>query len=271
MYRISDFLYLLIYHLIGYRKSVVVNNISNSFPDKSPQEIKRIASLFYQHLCDLIVETIKMFSISKEELIRRCKVRNPELLQQYFDQGKSIIIPGGHYANWEMTATATDIQIAHQAIGAYSPLKDRFMNDQIRKSRSRFGLKLVPIQELKNFFSEYDGMPMAMIFGSDQSPRNVDKAYWTNFLNQDTGVMFGTEKYAHEYDYPVIYGKIDKLKRGYYEFEFILITDQPKSTRYGEISEAHTRILEKAIIDQPEYWLWSHRRWKRKRKATEVK
>ena len=112
---------------------------------------------------------------------------------------------------------------------------------------------------------------MAMIFGSDQSPRNVDKAYWTNFLNQDTGVMFGTEKYAHEYDYPVIYGKIDKLKRGYYEFEFILITDQPKSTRYGEISEAHTRILEKAIIDQPEYWLWSHRRWKRKRKASEVK
>ncbi len=268
LYRISDLLYLVIYYLLGYRKEVVFQNLKNSFPEKTEKEILQIAKKFYKHLCDLVLESIKTFGISEKELIKRCKVRNPELLKHYFDQGKSIIVPAGHYNNWELAATASHIQIAHQSVGAFQPMKSDFFNKIIYKSRGKFGLKLVPLKKLKSFFESYDHEPMAMLFGADQCPRNVNRAYWTTFLNQDTGVMFGSEKYAKQYDMPVIFGRIFKMKRGYYEFEFSVITDEPRSTAVGEISEAHTRILEQIIIEKPEYWLWSHKRWKRKRPAS---
>ena len=168
LYRISDVIFLLIYYLFKYRKVVVLKNITNSFPNKSKDEINSIAKSFYRHFCDLIVEAIKMFGISERELIRRCKIRNPELLQHYFDLGKSVIIPAGHYGNWEMAATASNLQIAHQTVGVYSPLKNPFVNHKIAESRARFGLELVPINELKTFFKEYHGSPMAVLFGSDQ-------------------------------------------------------------------------------------------------------
>ena len=270
LYRISDILFLIVYYLIGYRKKVVFENLENSFPDKDEKEIRRIARKFYQHLCDLIVEACKMFTISEAEMIKRCKVRNPEVLQTYYDQGKSIIVPAGHYNNWEMAATASNIQMPHQTAGAYTPIKDPFILQKVTQSRSAFGLIMVPLLKLNKFFETYQGPPMAMLFGCDQSPRNVKTAYWTHFLNQETGVMIGTEKFAKKYDYPVFYGRIEKVKRGFYEFEFILVEDQPLSSEPGAITEKHTRLLEQDILEKPEYWLWSHRRWKRKRNPVEV-
>lgn len=267
LYKISDVLFLMIYYLFGYRKEVIFTNLQNSFPEKTPAELKTIAKKFYQHFCDLVVESIKTFSISEKELLRRCKIRNPQTLQKYFDQGKSVIIPAGHYNNWELAATASHLQIPHQSVGAYQPMKSDFFNQVIEKSRRKFGLELIPIKQLSKYFKEYSGVPMAMLFGSDQCPRKVHLAHWMEFLNQETGVMFGTEKYAKQYDYPVLFGKVEKIKRGFYEFEFILITDQPKESAHGEITEAHTRMLEQCIIERPEYWLWSHKRWKRKRKT----
>lgn len=265
LYRISDFFYLIVYYIFGYRKKVVFDNLKNSFPNKTEHEITIIAKGFYSHFCDLIIESIKMFGISKEELIQRCKVRNPELMESYFQQGKSLIIPAGHYNNWEMAATASNLQIPHQPIAIYAPLKSVFFNNLIKKSRAKFGVELSPKKEVKAGFEKDKNRLTAILFGADQSPSSVHSAYWTTFLNQETGVMMGSEKYAIEYDYPVVFGKVIKVKRGYYEFEFITLEDNPRDTSFGEISEKHTRLLEKIILKNPEYWLWSHKRWKRKK------
>ncbi len=264
LYSLSDLLYLVIYYFIKYRKKVVFTNLQNAFPTKSPTEIAKIAKSFYAHFCDLIMEAIKLFSISRKELLQHCKIKNPELMEAYFQQGKSLIIPAGHYNNWEMAATASNLQISHQSIGIYSPLKNKFINEQLRKSRAKFGLELLSKKEVKAGFEKNKKRLTAILFGADQSPFS-DHAYWTTFLNQETGVMLGSEKYAKQYDYPVVFGKINKLKRGYYELEFIPLENQPKDTAYGEITEKHTRFLEKIIQEKPEYWLWSHRRWKRRR------
>ncbi|MEM6318383.1 MAG: lipid A biosynthesis acyltransferase [Bacteroidota bacterium] len=265
LYRVSDALYILVYYVGRYRRTVVFTNLKNAFPQKSQADIAVIAKRFYRHFCDLMVEALKMFTISEKELRRRCQILNPELMETYARRGKNLIIPAGHYNNWEMAATASNQQIPHQSIGIYAPLKNELMNEEIRKSRERFGLALWPRKEVKKQFANTTNELIAVLFGADQSPNSSRTAYWTTFLNQETGVMIGSEKYAKQYDYPVVFGKVVKVKRGYYTFEFIPIEDHPRMTSYGEITEKYTRLLESIIIENPQYWLWSHRRWKRKK------
>jgi KDO2-lipid IV(A) lauroyltransferase len=245
----------------------VCQNISRSFPAKSEQEIKRIAKKFYQHFCDLIIESLKLFSISKKELETRMKYKNLELFDRFKEEGKDIIAVGGHYNNWEMIAVGVNLAIPHTAVGIYMPLSNPFFEKKLFESRSRYGMKLIPKKEVKPFFSNLGHELSVIIFGADQSPSSASQAYWTNFLNQETAVAFGTEKYAKEYGLPVIFCSIKKQKRGYYESTFELITDRPRETKYGEITEAHTRLNEKQIRENPEFYLWTHRRWKKKRPA----
>ena len=265
LHRLSDGLYVLLYHGLGYRRSVVRSNLARSFPQKSSAARQQLERQFYRHLCDVMVETVKAFSISEEALLRRSKLRNPELLRPYFEQGRSLMVAAGHYNNWEIAAVATPLQIPHEMFGAYMPLKSSFFDRLIRETRGRFGLGLIPIQQLKGWFSDCDGPPRAMLFATDQCPRHVHKAYWTTSLQQETAVMMGTEKYAQQHDLPVVFGRVYKVRRGYYEFEFEVITDQPRATEPGAITEAHTRLLEQEILAAPQYWLWTHKRWKRQR------
>lgn len=271
LYRISDCFYLLVYYVVKYRRKVVFTNLKNAFPNKSTQELTTIAKRFYQHFCDLLVESLKMFSISKEEIIKRCRVINPELIAKYAKQGKSLIIPTGHYNNWEMAAATINLQIPHQPIVIYSPLQNKFFNQLIKSTRTQFGLELLSKKEIKTGLTTTPNRLRAIIFAADQSPVLARAAYWTSFLNQETGVMIGTAKYAKQYDYPVVFGKITKVKRGYYEIEFIPLVDDPKRYTFGEITEKHTRQLEAIIIENPRYWLWSHRRWKRKKPVRNTK
>jgi KDO2-lipid IV(A) lauroyltransferase len=266
LFRISDLLYYLVYYLVGFRKKVVFQNLTNSFPDKSSSEIKRLAKRFYSHFCDLIVESVKLFSISEEEIVRRSKFKNPELLNRYFDQGQSIIIVAGHYNNWENFAKNCDLQMKHRAVGIYTPLTSPFMEKKFSASRSLFGTVLLPKRQVKEYFAQKKDLLKAVIFGADQSPSGSTKrVHWTTFLNQDTAVMFGTEKYAKKYNYPVIFAGVTKLKRGIYEIWFELLEENPANSPHGEITEKHTRRLEQQILTQPEYYLWTHKRWKRKR------
>lgn len=265
LYYVSDLMYVLLFHVFKYRRKVVVTNLRNSFPEKTEAERRRIEARFYHHLCDLIIEAIRNFSISKAEIIRRCPVTNPEVFEHYAAQGKSIILVSGHYNNWELAAMACGPQVVHHTIGIYSPLSNAFMDKKAKASRSRFGLEMVSKRIVKETFEKYKGQLTATMFGADQSPSSAAKAYWTTFLNQDTAVTFGTEKYAAEYDYPVVYGYIQKLRRGYYQMSFIPLEDHPADAPFGAITELHTRILEQHILAQPEYWLWTHKRWKRKR------
>lgn len=215
-----------------------------------------------------MVESIKIFSISGEDAKSRFVVMNPEVLKPYFDQGRSVIIAGGHYNNWEMLAVGLDSYIDHQSVAIYHRLGNKFMNDKALKSRSKYGLKMVSRQEVKDFFAQNTELT-ATLFGADQSPSIAKKVYWMEFLNQETAVMFGVEKFALEKNSPVFFGGIEKVKRGHYEFTLELLIDDPSKCAHGQITEAHAKRLEKQIIADPQYWLWTHKRWKRKRKAGE--
>ena len=264
LYLISDVVFVLMYRVIGYRKEVVFTNLKNSFPNKSEKELKQIMSGFYKHLCDIILESIKGFTISEKQLRKRLVVKNPEFSNYFANKGQSIIFVGGHYNNWEICAQAFAMYSNHECIGIYKPLSNAFINDKIHTSRSKYGMHLISMKQTKKSFEE-GGKAKAIVFGSDQNPANPKRAHWVQFLNQDTGVLFGVERYAKEYDWPVVFVSISKVKRGHYEVEYSLITDKPTEQPHGKITEDFTKRLEQDIINQPQYWLWSHKRWKHKR------
>lgn len=267
LYGLSSFVYLILYKVVGYRKKVVLGNIQRSFPEKTAKEHQEICDKFYSHFCDLILESIKTFTISEKQVLKRVVCKNPELINKYFDQKRSVIIAGGHLSNWELFAVAIDTLIKHKTIGIYKPLTNKYFDAKMRNTRSRFGLYMISTKIVKQVYEEEKNNLTATIFAIDQSPSNANNCHWMTFLNQDTGVLFGTEKFAKEYDQPVLYGRINKEKRGYYSFEFFETVDHPKETQTGELTEMVTRFLEKDIIATPQYWLWSHKRWKHKRPA----
>ncbi len=269
LYLLSSFLYVVLYKLVGYRKKVVIRNLTASFPDKSDAEINQIVSRFYKHLSDLIVESVKFFSISKRQALQRLHVINPELIDDYADKGQSVIIVGGHYCNWEIIAIALDLNIKHQSVALFTKQNDVFFNKVMLESRTKFGIKMVTTKDSARYFEQESRDNTAIIFGADQSPTYNKNVVWTHFLNQETALAFGTERYAKKYDYPVLYGAIQRTKRGHYSFELSLITDKPNETAHGFISIEHTRRLEKQILDEPSNWLWTHKRWKRTRKEGE--
>lgn len=265
LYVLSDMLYVVLYRLVGFRKKVVLTNMRNSFPNRSEKDIQQLASRFYRHLADVIIESLRMFSISEAEARSRMRVKNPEVLNQFFNEGKSIFITAGHYNNWEYAAMAMNLQMNHQAAGVYTPLANPFFNKKIQESRGKFGIELIPKKEFSAYMAASHKKPVAIFMGTDQSPTLSRSVYWTTFLNQDTGVMRGTEHYSKRYNMPIVFGRITKIARGYYEMSFSLVEDNPKQSPDGAITEKHTRLLEEEILEAPEFWLWTHKRWKRKR------
>ncbi|PWJ44336.1 lysophospholipid acyltransferase family protein [Sediminitomix flava] len=266
LHKLSDFLAFLMYRVVPYRQKVIRENLRNSFPEKTDEEIEVLVKRYIAHLCDLIVESISLFSMSQKELQKRVRVINPEEMNQFYDQGKNVILTFGHYNNWEMSAAAFNAQLKHQIVGLYTPLKNKFFEKKFKESRGKSGSKAIPKMEVKAFMRTYikKKRPFALTFGTDQSPTYSKKVYWTKFLSQDTAVMFGTEKYARELNAPVIFGEIRKVKRGYYDIFFEVLVEDPSMEPHCAITEKHTRRLEKQIIEEPAYWLWSHKRWKRK-------
>ena len=262
---ISRCFYFLMYYVIGYRKKVVRQNLRNSFPEKSESEIKSIEKKFYKHFLDIIIESVKLFSVSEKQLQRRMRVTNPEVVDQYSKEGQSVIIVGGHYNSWEMAGTALGNQIHHQAVALYSVLKDPFFDRIMKDSRERFGTRMVSTKRSSRFFAGESRDNCAIIFGADQSPTYNKSVYWTTFLNQETALAVGTEAYAKKYNFPVIYVYVRKQKRSTYTMTFEVITDKPQETPEGYISVEHTKRLESEILNEPEFWLWTHKRWKRKR------
>lgn len=245
---------------------MVRTNLELSFPDKNATDRRQIERLYYRHFCDLIVEGIKNFSISKQEVESRFFIENPEMVDQYLGSGRHVIITGGHYNNWELYALAMPLYHRFSGLAIYKKLHNRFLDEKLRSSREKYGLKMIPMKATTDYFNRDAKRPKyGFVFGADQSPRNGSNAYWMKFLNQDTALLFGAEKYAKEYDAPVVFGEITKVKRGYYSLKYQLITDHPKETPYGYITEGHTKILEGMIQRNPPFWLWSHKRWKHKK------
>lgn len=267
LYGISNGLFVIFFYISGYRKKVVLTNIRNSFPEKSEKEINEICKKFYKHFCDLVVESIKTFTISERQIMKRFVIANPEVSDKYYDEGRSILFAGGHFNNWELLAVGVDKWVKHNTAGIYTPLSNQYFDKKMQITRGKYGLKMVSTKNVKRFLDSKENGLTATIFAIDQSPSNPKSAYWMRFLNQETGVLYGVEKYAKEYNSPVIYGKLSKVKRGYYSLFLIDVTGNPQQTAYGEIIQKTQRILESNILENPQYWLWTHKRWKHKRPA----
>tara|TARA_B100000508_G_scaffold141086_1_gene146188 strand:- start:2420 stop:3238 length:819 start_codon:yes stop_codon:yes gene_type:complete len=261
----SDFAYFLVYRIAGYRKESVRLNLRNSFPELPAKELKAIEKKFYKQFCNNILEGLKGLTISKAEIKKRMVCKNPELLDKYFDQGKSVIITTGHYYSWEWWFLAIDMPTKHKIVLIYKTLSNAFFEDKLFSIRESFGSVPVKFEDTKSFFVNKDNGTYGYIFGSDQAPHNASRAYWVNFLNQETPVAFGAEKFAVELDIPVVFCRIKPVKKGHYEFEFIDIESTPKETQYGDITKAYTLALENTIKEDPAGWLWSHKRWKREK------
>lgn len=264
LFVLSGLAYYIVYYAIRYRRKVVFANLQNSFPDRTDAEITSIAKKFYRNLCDIAVENIKLVSISKEEAERRCRIKNPEVLDSLFKQGRSVIATIGHCGNWELAGLATSLMAKHHSVTFYKRLKNIYFDRFAIKMRARFGMDLVPHTRARQMLKHEGDRPNMYIFITDQTPSNDFTSYWTVFLNQDTAIYKGAEKFAKLTGHPVVYGDIQRVKRGYYTIDVKMLAENSIRTKEGEITELHTRALEEAVLRHPDNWLWTHRRWKRK-------
>lgn len=261
LYGLSDLVFLLFMSILPYRKKVVQINIENSFPDLSPRDQAVLVRGFYRHFSDLLIESIKNLSISKEELLRRMKVLNPEVLQELEKKGKSVLFVSGHFNNWEWFITSQALLVPFDSYGIGMPLSNGFWDKKLTERRQRFGLKVVNAKNYKEMFQQEKAVSVLVL--TDQAPADSRKSYWMEFLQQPTPILFGVEQMANEFDLSVVYITMKKIKRGQYSVEFQVLTEDPKSLSYGVLTEKHVKLLEESIIDQPCNWLWSHKRWKR--------
>lgn len=266
LYFFSDLLYPIVYYIVKYRRKVVYENLHNSFPEKSDKEIEIIAKRFYRYFCDMLLETVKLLHITPKELVKRFKFRDTSLILNEFENKKHILAVLGHYGNWEW-GLSLGLQVPHNFVGIYKPLTNKYFDDLMIRLRTQYGCEAVPMKQTARALNTYiqEGRLTILNFIADQSPYSSDIQYWTNFLNQDTPVLLGVEKFAKKTRLPVYFFSILRVKRGYYEIEVEKLCDDSSSMQPHEVTELHVRALEKEIRNAPEYWLWTHRRWKNKR------
>jgi len=265
LYLISDFSYPIMYYIVGYRKAVVRTNLEKSFPDKTEKERRDIERRFYRFFCDLFVETMYEMHISEKEIHQRMTFGNLNQILEQNARNKSVMIMTAHYGNWEWTlAFALFAPEEYPSNPIYKRLRNDRFDKMIHKLRSRYGANLIEKKELLRVMfrlqKEKEVGNFWMI--SDQTPNGRNIHFWTPFLNQDTPAVIGTEQLARKFDYPVFYAEINRIKRGYYHCEFIPITLEPTKTPEFEITSKYMKLLQQSIEAHPEFWLWSHKRWK---------
>ncbi|MDY8138941.1 lysophospholipid acyltransferase family protein [Aquimarina sp. 2201CG5-10] len=262
-YLFSSGIYLFVYHIVGYRKRIVTENLILVFPEKSKSEISRIRKVFYQHMCDMFLEMIKTMSISEKELSKRFKILNPEILKSLEVKKKSVIVLIAHYASYEWSI-AVQFLGSYPIVGVYKKIANKHFDQLIHRIRRRFDARLISkhntIREITR--DKIQGKLCAYGLVTDQSPRLKGASYWTDFMGIKVPAYPGGEKIAKRLDMPVVYLKVEKVKRGHYEAEFIPITETPKDCDDYYITKKYLRLLEKQIYNKPEYYLWTHKRWK---------
>ncbi|HEY9535492.1 MAG TPA: lysophospholipid acyltransferase family protein [Mucilaginibacter sp.] len=267
LYLVSDILFALLFYIIGYRRKVVQANLQNAFPEKSVAERADIEKKYYRYLADLIVEAIKMTTISKQELQRRVVCTNPEVVKNYEAAGKSVTAVAGHYCNWEWAglefSTRTRLFVIYKSLA--NVITDRFFI----KIRTRFGAVAVPMMQALRSSVAHKNEFTITVYAGDQTPTLATAHYFTEFLNQPTAVFLGIEKIAKLIDSAVIFYDMKRVKRGYYTYTIVPLVENAKETAQYEITEKHLKYLETMIQREPQYWLWSHRRWKLKPKLND--
>lgn len=266
LYIVSDIMYILVYYVVGYRIKVVRKNLKASFPDKSKEERLYIERKFYRWFCDYMVETLKMFSISKKEMKKRMRFEGIEQLNEDLSNGRSVTIYLGHYCNWEWISSVA-LHLVPEGLAAqlYHHLENKIFDRLFLYARGRFGGYSLEMNEafaqLRTWKKQ--GIPTLTGYISDQVPLYNSMHYWPTFLNQKTPVYTGAERIARILDTSVYYFDITRPRRGYYVAKVVKMYDKTTSEPKFSITEKYYRLLENSIIHNPEYWLWSHNRWKR--------
>ena len=271
IYFLSDILRLLIRYVIRYRRKVILENLTRSFPEKSRQDILKIKNRFYKNLADITLEIIKLQKLSGEELLTRFEFKGFDIMQRSFASGRSIIVAIGHCGNWEWMGTALGLMTPVKGYAIVKPLSSRNFNNYIEMLRHRLNPdSTIPFKSTYRTMARHKKEFQTFnVIASDQTPLLHDINYWHLFLNQDTPFFLGVEKLAISLDFDVIYIDIKRISRGKYLGDIALITDNPKNTRQYEITDKFISLLEDSIKRNPDNWLWSHRRWKHKKETTQ--
>jgi len=265
LYTIAYILYVLAYYFVGYRKKVVFENLHKSFPDKNEEEIVKIAKQFYRNLADISVEILKAKTIDAAELSKRVHPVNMDKVEGWLKNGTSFIAMVPHLCNWEWIGLACSLHLPEETDVIYQRLAYKSFDDYIYNLRSRFGA--VPIEKKMVFRELVKTRSTVKAIGSvsDQTPSRGENRYWTTFLNQDTVFFHGTEKIAKKLNYAICIVHMKRIKRGYYQMEFLPIDTPPLIEKENHYTQIFATWLEKTIRENPSDWLWTHNRWKIKR------
>lgn len=268
LYILSDIFYLFIYKIFGYRTATVKANLELVFPNKSKKEIEDITRKFYHHLCDLILEAIKSLSIKESEIKKRFVYTNIEVIKNLEAQNRSAIIMCSHYANWEWTVVM-QCYIKHRGYAIYKRLNNKYFDKLVRRIRARYNAYLITTKETITTLAQLkkDGHLFAAGFAADQTPKLHKTYHWKNFMGIKVPIITGPEMIAKRMDVPVVFFRIEKIKRGYYEATFQEPIMNPKDYKDYEITDNFIKFIEEQIYDKPEYYLWTHKRWKHKDKV----
>ncbi len=262
LYLLSDFFFVLIYHVFGYRRNVVESNLRIAFPEKSDREIKSISKKFYGNFVDNFIETLKYISASNEFLRKRFS-GDAEVLNTLYEKGKRCQVHMGHNFNWELANLSISFFSPYVFLGVYMPVKNKVIDRLLRGLRSKNGTVLLPATNMKETMLQYRDQQYLLGLIADQVPGNVSKAYWLNFFNKPTPFVQGPERGARSGNVPVVFANIEKRKRGYYHINLELASEEPANLPVGELTRRYRDYLEVVIRRNPDMWLWSHRRWKR--------
>lgn len=274
LYLQSSIFSFLVYHVIGYRKKVVLDNLTAAFPEKSSSEIRRIHRDFYRHFCDLLVETIKLMSISQRQLKKRVALKNPEVIPDMVAHGAGGIAIFSHYCNWEWLAGGIALRLPFPTFGIYQTLSSKAFDRLMLFIRSRMGNQMIVMEQAYRASLTQLKSPSYIGFLGDQSPAPHGKMYYTPFMGRLAPMHLGIATIALKMGTPIYYFDIRCLRRGHYEVEFLAIPhddlDPKDKTSVYRLTNRHVRVLEQAIARDPARWLWSHRRWKRTPKAQDT-
>ena len=263
LYRLSDLIFIWVYRVIGYRRKVVRRNFELAFPKKNKKEISAIEKKFYHHFCDLALESIKMLSVDRRSILQRIKIFDPKIIEDHFKKGKNIIIYAGHYGNWEWIGSFP-LMVPYKLNSFYQPLQNNYFDQLMKLIRSRFGLECIPshLGYKKLLEMKVKNIKHMTIMVADQSPADDKNVEWTDFFDHKTAFLTGVERIAKKLDLVVVFPHFTKPKRGYYEIHFVALRPNKSSKTQNNMIQDFSYLLQKAITDAPEMWLWTHRRWK---------
>jgi Kdo2-lipid IVA lauroyltransferase/acyltransferase len=261
LYGISDFFAFLLYHVVKYRKEVVLGNLAIAFPEKSDEERNKIAKKFYQYFTDAMIESLKFISISKKQLLKRSS-GSFDLINDLIEKGYNINLMAGHQFNWEYANLLYAIHLKIPFVGIYMPITNKVFNKIFFDFRSRYGTILISATDFKNKMHDVFKNQYMLALAADQNPGGAASGYWLNFFNHPTPFVTGPEKGAVRNNAAVVYVGFKKIKRGYYKFETTLLTEQSAGTQPGELTCLYRSVLEKTIKEDTANYLWSHRRFK---------